>query len=83
MSQQLFGFKESLSKSWNGKSALRDVTEGQVIEDVGRIMTAGVPSASAVVSAFQSIRLHVQEIKFRFYVFGGKHIHGLGKKEWR
>ena len=29
-------------------------------------MTAGVPSASAVVSAFQSIRLHVLEIKFRF-----------------
>jgi len=66
LSQQLFGFKETLSKTWNGKSALRDLTGGQVIEDVGRIMTAGVPSASAVVSAFQSIRLHVHEIKFRF-----------------
>ena len=66
MSQQLFGFKKSLSKSWNGKSALRVVTGGQVIEDVGRIMTAGVPNGSAVVSAFQSIRPHVHEIKFRF-----------------
>lgn len=66
MSQQLFGFKESLSKSWNGKSALRVVTGGQIIEDVGRIMTAGAPNASAVASAFQSIRLHVHEIKFRF-----------------
>jgi len=66
LSQQLFGFKESLPKSWNGRSALRVLTGGQVTEDVGRIMTAGVPSASAVVSAFQSIRLHFHEIKFCF-----------------
>jgi hypothetical protein len=55
LSQQLFNFKDMLSKSWNCKTAPRVGTGRQVVEDVGLIMTARVLNASAVMPAFQPI----------------------------
>jgi hypothetical protein len=64
LSQQLFGLKESLSKSWNGKISLRVVIEGHVIEDVGRIMTAGVPDAADLVPGFSRLDFTFMRLSF-------------------